>query len=72
MNREHMNVEQKTLVTKAELDRAIMEARESGKMAARIEVGEWIEGNMLNGPYYTVYSGIFPPIIKRLKEGKRL
>jgi hypothetical protein len=67
-----MTMEKKTSTTKSELDRAIKEARESGKVAARKEVGEWIEANMLNGPYYTVYSSIFPSIIKRLKEGKRL
>jgi hypothetical protein len=48
------------------------EAREAGKAAARKEVGEWIEANMLHGPYRTVYSDIFPPMIQRLKEGKRL
>jgi len=48
------------------------EARESGKVAARKEVGEWIEANMLHGPYRTVYSDIFPPMIQRLKEGKQL
>ncbi len=72
MNREQIDAEQKALVTEDELNKAVLEARESGEMAARIEVGEWIEANMLNGPYYTVYSGIFPSIIKRLKEGKRL
>lgn len=48
------------------------EAREAGKVAARKEVGEWIEANMLKGPYHTVYSDIFPPMIQRLKEGKKL
>jgi hypothetical protein len=48
------------------------EAREAGKVAARKEVGEWIEANMLKGPYRTVYSDIFPPMIQRLKEGKSL
>jgi len=48
------------------------EAREAGKVAARKEVGEWIEANMLKGPYRTVYSDIFPPMIQRLKEGKQL
>jgi hypothetical protein len=47
-------------------------AREAGKVAARKEVGEWIEANMLKGPYRTVYSDIFPPMIQRLKEGKSL
>jgi hypothetical protein len=55
-------------VTKSELK----EAREAGKVAARKEVGEWIEANMLKGPYRTVYSDIFPPMIQRLKEGKQL
>ena len=48
------------------------EAREAGKVAARKEVGEWIEANMGKGPYRTVYSDIFPSIIQRLKEGKQL
>jgi len=48
------------------------EAREAGKVAARKEVGEWIEANMLKGPYRTVYSDIFPSMIQRLKEGKSL
>jgi len=55
-------------VKKSELE----QAREAGKAAARKEVGEWIEANMLKGPYRTVYSDIFPPMIQRLKEGKRL
>lgn len=67
-----MNREKKTSMTKSELDKAIKEARESGKVAARKEVGEWIEANMLHGPYRTVYSDIFPPTIQRLKEGKPL
>ena len=54
--------------TKSELDKA----REAGKIEARKEVGEWIEANMLEGPYRTVYSDIFPPMIQHLKAGKRL
>ena len=54
--------------TKSELEKA----REAGKAAARKEVGEWLEANMLEGPYRTVYSDIFPPMIERLKAGKRL
>jgi len=54
--------------TKSELEKA----REAGKVAARKEVGEWIEANMLEGPYRTVYSDIFPQMIARLKSGKRL
>ena len=50
----------------------IAQAREAGKVAARKEVGEWIEANMLKGPYRTVYSDIFPPMIERLKAGKPL
>jgi hypothetical protein len=72
MNKEQMNVEKKTLGEKSELDRAIKEARESGKIAARKEVGEWIEANMLEGPYRTVYADIFPSMMQRLKEGKKL
>ena len=67
-----MTMEKKTSMTKSELNKAVKEARESGKVAARKEVGEWIEANMLKGPYRTVYSDIFPPMIQRLKEGKRL
>jgi predicted ATPase len=67
-----MNREKKTSMTKSELNKAINKARESGKVAARKEVGEWIEANMLRGPYRTVYSDIFPPMIQRLKEGKPL
>jgi hypothetical protein len=52
--------------------KTLSEAREAGKAAARKEVGEWIEANMLHGPYRTVYSDIFPPMIQRLKEGKPL
>jgi hypothetical protein len=48
------------------------EAREAGKVAARKEVGAWIEAHMLKGPYRTVYSDIFPSMIQRLKEGKSL
>jgi hypothetical protein len=48
------------------------EVREAGKVAARKEVGEWIEANMLKGPYRTVYSDILPSMIQRLKEGKSL
>ena len=70
--RSDMAREKKTPTTKSELNRAIMEARESGKIAARKELGEWIEANMLNGPYRTVYSDIFPSMIQRLKEGKSL
>jgi len=50
----------------------LQQAREAGKVAARKEIGEWIEANMLHGPYRTVYSDIFPPMIQRLKEGKQL
>jgi hypothetical protein len=48
------------------------EAREAGKVVARKELGDWLEANMLKGPYRTVYSDIFPSMIQRLKEGKRL
>ena len=72
MGEKQMDEKQKALVTEDELNKAVKEARESGEMVARIEVGEWIEANMLNGPYYTVYSGIFPSLVRRLKQGKRL
>jgi hypothetical protein len=54
--------------TKSEL----AQAREAGKVVARKEFGDWLEANMLKGPYRTVYSDIFPSMIQRLKEGKRL
>lgn len=54
--------------TKSELDKA----REEGKVAARKEIAKWLEDNMLGGPYRTVYSDIFPPMIDRLKKGERL
>ena len=47
-------------------------AREAGKAEARKEIGEWLEANMLKGPYRTVYSDIFPSMVQRLKEGKPL
>jgi hypothetical protein len=67
-----MSTEKKTSATKSDLNKAIKEARESGKIAARKEMGEWIEANMLEGPYRTVYSDIFPSMMRRLKEGKSL
>jgi hypothetical protein len=54
--------------TKSELE----EAREAGKIAARKELGKWLEDNMLKGPYRTVYSDIFPSMVERLKAGKPL
>ena len=47
-------------------------AWEAGKVAARKELGKWIEANMLKGPYRTVYSDVLPSMIERLKEGKSL
>jgi len=55
----------------AEKDSA-QKAREEGEKAARIEVGEWIEANMLTEPYQSVYADIFPSLVKRLKAGKKL
>ena len=54
--------------TKSELEKA----REAGKIEARKELGEWLEANMLEGPYRTVYSDIFISMIERLKSGKSL
>ncbi len=54
--------------TKSELE----EAREAGKREARKELGEWLEANVLGGPYRTVYSDIFTSMIARLKAGKSL
>ncbi|MFC1893424.1 hypothetical protein ACFLYR_05285 [Chloroflexota bacterium] len=67
-----MDEEQKTLVTEDGLDRAVREARQQGEMMARIEVGEWIEANMLNGPRDNPYTAIFPVLVKLLKQGKKL
>jgi hypothetical protein len=67
-----MAMEKKTSAAKSGLDKAIKEARESGRKEARIELGKWLEANVLNGPYRTVYSDIFPSMIQRLKEGKSL
>jgi hypothetical protein len=50
----------------------VEQAREAGKVAARKEIGVWLEANMLKGPYRTVYSDIFPSMIERLKAGKTL
>jgi hypothetical protein len=55
-------------VEKSELKKA----REAGKIEARKEIGKWLEDNMREGPYRTVYSDIFPSMIERLKAGKRL
>jgi hypothetical protein len=65
-----MKLKEKSDMTgkKTELEKA----REAGKVAARKELGEWLEANMLKGPYRTVYSDIFPSMIQRLKEGKEL
>jgi hypothetical protein len=52
--------------------KALKEAKEAGKIEARKELGKWLEANMLEGPYRTVYSDIFPSMIARLKAGKRL
>lgn len=67
-----MTIEKKTPTSKSEINRAIREARESGKKEARIELGKWLEANVLNGPYRTVYADIFQSMIQRLKEGKSL
>ena len=54
--------------TKSELEKA----KEAGKVEARKELGKWLEDNMLQGPYRTVYSDVFPSMIERLKAGKSL
>ena len=54
--------------TKSELDKA----KEAGRVEARKELGKWLEDNMLEGPYRTVYSDIFPSMIERLKAGESL
>lgn len=56
----------------SESSKAIKEAREAGKIEARKELGKWLEDNMREGPYRTVYSDIFPSMIGRLKKGQSL
>jgi hypothetical protein len=60
------------VVTEDELNKAILEARENGAVMARMEIGDWIESNMLNGPKENPYSTFFNVVAKRLKQGKRL
>ena len=72
MSRKRTDDEKEALVTKDELDKAAREAREQGEMMARIEMGEWIEANMVGGPKENPYSTFFPQLAKRLKKGKRL
>lgn len=67
-----MDVEQKTLATKEELDKAVEEGRQQGEITARKEIGEWIETTMLSGPKENPYTAFFQQLAKRLKEGKRL
>lgn len=50
----------------------LKKAKEAGKIEARKELGKWLEERMLEGPYRTVYSDIFPSMIERLKAGKSL
>lgn len=72
MVNENMNVEHKPQITEVKGDRAKKNLKTSMEVAARIEVGEWIEANMLNGPKENTYSALFPYMVRRLKEGKRL
>ncbi|HEY79255.1 MAG TPA: hypothetical protein G4O09_09100 [Dehalococcoidia bacterium] len=67
-----MGAERKNLITGDDIGKAIAEARQQGETTARIEVGEWIEANMLGGPKENPYSAFFPALAKRLKQGKRL
>ena len=62
----------KASVTQDELNKAVLEAREQGKIAGRIEVGEWIEANLVGGAKENPYTTFFPQLAKHLKEGKRL
>ena len=71
MSAKQLIAEQRTSVTEDELNKAVSEAREHGKIIARIEVGEWIEANMVGGPKENPYSTFFPQLAKRLKKGKR-
>jgi hypothetical protein len=72
MSTKRTDATKKALVTQDELDKAVSEAREQVKIAARLEVGEWIEANLVGGPKENPYTTFFPQLAKRLKEGKRL
>ena len=61
-----------SVMTKGQLNKAILEAREKGKVIARKEIGDWIESNMTGGPMDNPYTTFFAVMAKRLKQGKRL
>jgi hypothetical protein len=71
MRSEQIDKKQK-VITEAELNKAILEAQESGAVTARMEIGEWIESNMIDGPTDNPYTTFFSVMAKRLKQGKRL
>jgi len=72
MVNENHNVEHNVQITVVEGSRAKRNLKTSKEVAARIEIGEWIEANMLNGPKDNTYTALFPYMVKRLKQGKRL
>ena len=68
----NQNIEQEARLTGGEMEKAITEARLEGEMTARKEVGEWIESRLLGGPDDNSYSAVFPTMVSRLKQGKKL
>ena len=68
MVNENMNVEHKPQITEVKGDRAKKNLKTSMEVAARIEVGEWIEANMLNGPKENTYSALFPYMVRRSRR----
>jgi hypothetical protein len=72
MGTKRIGAEQKASVTQDKLDKAVLEARQQGEMIARIEVGEWIEANLLGGPKENPYSSFFPVMAEHLKQGIKL
>jgi hypothetical protein len=72
MSTKRAEATEKVSVTQDELNKAVREAQEQGKIAARIEVGEWIEASLVGGPKENPYSSFFPILVKHLKQGKKL
>ncbi|MEJ2738268.1 MAG: hypothetical protein P8105_00240 [Dehalococcoidia bacterium] len=64
--------DRQNVVTKSQLNKAVLEAREKGKVIARKEIGNWIESNIIDGPKDNPYTTFFAIMAKRLKQGKRL
>ena len=64
--------DRQNVVTKSQLNKAVLEAREKGKVIAWKEIGNWIESNIIDGPKDNPYTTFFAVMAKRLKQGKRL